>query len=171
MKLFTFFSSVLLLMLKVPNDIALHPIHMVKLEIGGLRFESGCVKGNYKWPAHTIAHQSKWDHDYTNWAGIAIQLPLFLLVDIGCTAINVAMWVQIGQTPNLTAMLQVLLCGTNAIINIHKAIARYRLRRELLRLWLRIACDPRMDKGRRRNARTKYIAEGGNKSNLNNLSD
>lgn len=152
-------------MLSVPNDIALAPIHFLPFQQGGLLASSECVEGNTKWPVHTISHQSKLDHDYMNTTGLRSQIPLFFCIDVGCALVNL----NIAHAANkfsYMACLQLIGSFTFALVKISRVLSSCRQRRRLLDLWTKIACDPKMSDGRRKNASYKYLAEGGNREHL-----
>merc|ERR1711920_88218 len=93
-------------MFAVPNDIALFPIQVLPIADGGLLAEATCIKGDKKWPVLTIVHASRIDHDYTNTAGQSVQLPLFFLMDFGCSMINLFISFQLGIV-TIQAVLQI----------------------------------------------------------------
>lgn len=162
---YTFVSAVILEMFAIPKDVILLPLHVVPMSQGGLLSESAHIRGERNWPVHTICHQDKLDHDYVNTSGLAVQLPLFILVDIGCSIINVYISFSAGIF-NYTALLQVVSSFAYSFLKIRQAWTRHRVRREILELWLTTACDELMKPSRRENAVRKYLAAGGNKAHI-----
>lgn len=159
------FSSTLLLLFAVPNDITLCPVYLLPYDQGGLLKESSCILGNRKWPVFTISYMSRHDHDYTNHAGLFVQLPLFLLVDLACTALNVTISMKVGIF-NYTALLQMSTCGAYAFLKLRAAFNRFRLQQHLFATWRQTACDKHMSEVRRTHAKQKYLAEGGDLEKL-----
>jgi len=158
-------SSTLLVMFAVPNDVILLPIQALPIQQGGLLCEASCIEDNWRWPVLTIAHSSQQDHDYTNSAGVSIQLPLFLIVDLGCTALNLFIATNFGIL-NYTALIQMCLCSIYALRQIYVAAIRWHLKRHLLIIWRKTAADHNMAYGRQCAAKNKYIAEGGDPAAL-----
>lgn len=162
---FSLGAAALLELLAVPGDIALIPMHLLPIQKGGLLCESECVQGNSRWPVHTIIHFSRRDHDYTNNSGASVQLPLFILNDVGCTILNVLTSISIGQV-NTVACVQIGTCSFFAVWALYDAYTRWWLRRHLLSTWRKLASDPHSSDSRRKNAISKYLAEGGDRRKL-----
>jgi len=159
-ELMAFGSAALLSMFAMPNDVALLAMHMLPAKHGGLLQEQQCVAGNTRWPVHTIAHHSKFDHDYTNWSGSKVQLPLFVFVDVGCSCVIVYISVLSGIL-NFAVLLTISSTFLYALYRGYVWIVRWHLRRPLLQMWLQMSTDHRLSAPKRQNVASKYIAEGG----------
>lgn len=158
-------SSALLAMFAMPNDVVLVALHMLPAHLGGLHQESACVEGNKRWPVHTIAHHCKADHDYTNWSGSKVQLPLFVLMDVGCSSVVVYISYLTGIL-SFTVLFQMSTTFLYAFVRIWIWRTRWHLRGPLLQTWLQMSTDPCISENRRKNVISKYLAEGGNRQLL-----
>lgn len=160
-----FGSAAMLSMFAIPNDVVLMSIHMQPQRYGGLLQESNCIQGNKRWPVHTIGHHCKADHDYTNWSGSKVQLPLFLFIDVGCSFI-VVYTCFIGGIMNFSSLLQMSSTFLYAFYRVSIWVRRWHLRRQLFGIWLETCCDTLLPENRRKNVIAKYIAEGGSRRML-----
>eukprot|EP00930_Biecheleria_cincta_P019941 TRINITY_DN1509_c0_g1_i1.p1 TRINITY_DN1509_c0_g1~~TRINITY_DN1509_c0_g1_i1.p1 ORF type:complete len:467 (+),score=76.97 TRINITY_DN1509_c0_g1_i1:103-1503(+) len=158
-------SSALLAMFAIPNDVALLTLHMLPAQLGGLHQESECVEGNRRWPVHTIAHHCKADHDYTNWSGSKVQLPLFVFMDVGCSSLVVCISYMTGVL-SFTVLFQMSTTFLYAFVRIWIWRKRWHLRGPLLDTWLKMSTDPCISENRRKFVIAKYIAEGGKRQLL-----
>ncbi|CAJ1457059.1 unnamed protein product, partial [Effrenium voratum] len=157
-------SSALLSMFAIPNDIVLLPLHALPASSGGLRHACACVRGNPRWPVHTISHHCKADHDYTNWSGSKVQLPLFVLIDVCCSAIVV--YVCFTGVQSFTVLLQMASTFLYAFYRVYEWIYRMRLRPALHKIWRQMSGDDHLPDATRKNVLSKYMAEGGDISLL-----
>ncbi|CAJ1350193.1 unnamed protein product, partial [Effrenium voratum] len=142
-ELIAFCSSTLLSMFAMPNDVTLATIHLLPKEQGGLLRESGCIQGNKRWPAHSIEHHCRDDHDYTNWSGSKVQLPLLVFIDVGCSLIVI----YLAITESILSSSIVLLLLTSIPPAAYRALLwlqRWRLRQRLFEIWLNFCADPLM---------------------------
>eukprot|EP00930_Biecheleria_cincta_P019946 TRINITY_DN1509_c0_g4_i2.p1 TRINITY_DN1509_c0_g4~~TRINITY_DN1509_c0_g4_i2.p1 ORF type:complete len:510 (+),score=97.64 TRINITY_DN1509_c0_g4_i2:75-1604(+) len=160
-----FSSAAMLSMFAIPNDVVLMSIHMQPQRYGGLLQESNCIQGNKRWPVHTIGHHCKADHDYTNWSGSKVQLPLFLFIDVGCSFI-VVYTCFIGGIMNFSSLLQMSTTFLYAFYRVSIWVRRWHLRRQLFGIWLETCCDTLLPESRRKNVIAKYVAEGGSRKKL-----
>jgi len=164
-ELMAFGSAALLSMFAMPNDVALLAMHMLPAKHGGLLQEQLCVAGNTRWPVHTIAHHSKFDHDYTNWSGSKAQLPLFIFIDVGCFFVIAYITVLSGIF-NFAVIITLGSTFLYGLYRVYVAMVRWHLRPPLLKMWLQMSTDHRISAPKRRNVTSKYIAEGGDKKLL-----
>jgi len=159
-----FSSSALLSMFAIPNDLVLMTIHYLPQRSGGLLVESTCVEGNQRWPVHSIAHYCKADHDYTNWSGSKVQLPLFVMIDVGCSFLVI--YLAFVGILNVTIIFQMGSTFLYAFYRVYVWTMRWSIRGRLFFIWLETCCDPRVPEQRRRNVVAKFIAEGGDRQLL-----
>jgi len=163
-KFLAFSSSALLSMFAIPNDLVLMTIHYSPQRSGGLLVESTCVEGNKRWPVHSMAHYCKADHDYTNWSGSKVQLPLFVMIDVCCSFIVI--YLAFVGILNVTTIFQMGSTFLYAFYRVYGWSVRWSIRGRLFFIWLETCCDPHVPQQRRRNVVAKYIAEGGDRQLL-----
>merc|ERR1712190_165661 len=101
------------------------------MQKGGLLRESRNINENKKWPCHFIAHESRPDHDFNNAQGFVVQIPLFILIDIGCTIFNLLISLQV-RILNYTALMQISSSFLYSFLKIRQVFWRVKWHKSLL---------------------------------------